>query len=169
VGVHPSPRSSDDDRVMPLPSSYACPIRNNHDGSQTAPVPRRSRSVSSETSDKIRTLQRRLAWPLRKDDTRRSRSNSRRARAGTERKQPPTARAFSAGPKRRRGGTVLLFWQGKRTHSARSKPPPALGHGGTRRARARRLHDTAREESKATPPVRFQLVAISRASLPFTH
>ncbi|KAG0513081.1 hypothetical protein BDA96_10G070400, partial [Sorghum bicolor] len=32
------------------------------------------RSVSSETSDKIGTIQRRLAWPLRKDDTHKSRN-----------------------------------------------------------------------------------------------
>ncbi|KAH8947717.1 hypothetical protein BDL97_11G057300 [Sphagnum fallax] len=31
-------------------------------------------SVSSETSDKIGTIQRRLAWPLRKDDTHKSRN-----------------------------------------------------------------------------------------------
>jgi hypothetical protein len=30
--------------------------------------------VSSETSDKIGTIQRRLAWPLRKDDTHKSRN-----------------------------------------------------------------------------------------------
>ncbi|GLJ30630.1 hypothetical protein SUGI_0606500 [Cryptomeria japonica] len=32
------------------------------------------KSVSSETSDKIGTIQRRLAWPLRKDDTHKSRN-----------------------------------------------------------------------------------------------
>nr|PNR28162.1 hypothetical protein PHYPA_028754 [Physcomitrium patens] len=32
-----------------------------------------SNVVSSETSDKIGTIQRRLAWPLRKDDTHKSR------------------------------------------------------------------------------------------------
>ncbi|CAK9196769.1 unnamed protein product [Sphagnum troendelagicum] len=31
-------------------------------------------TVSSETSDKIGTIQRRLAWPLRKDDTHKSRN-----------------------------------------------------------------------------------------------
>lgn len=31
-------------------------------------------AVSSETSDKIGTIQRRLAWPLRKDDTHKSRN-----------------------------------------------------------------------------------------------
>ncbi len=30
--------------------------------------------ASSETSDKIGTIQRRLAWPLRKDDTHKSRN-----------------------------------------------------------------------------------------------
>ncbi len=34
----------------------------------------RRRSVSSETSDKIGMIQRRLAWPLRKDDTHKSRN-----------------------------------------------------------------------------------------------
>ncbi|KAG2604524.1 hypothetical protein PVAP13_4NG069147 [Panicum virgatum] len=33
-----------------------------------------SYNVSSETSDKIGTIQRRLAWPLRKDDTHKSRN-----------------------------------------------------------------------------------------------
>lgn len=33
-----------------------------------------SSCVSSETSDKIGTIQRRLAWPLRKDDTHKSRN-----------------------------------------------------------------------------------------------
>ncbi len=32
--------------------------------------------ASSETSDKIGTIQRRLAWPLRKDDTHKSRNGS---------------------------------------------------------------------------------------------
>ncbi|RAL48514.1 hypothetical protein DM860_005938 [Cuscuta australis] len=31
-------------------------------------------SVPSRTSDKIGTIQRRLAWPLRKDDTHKSRN-----------------------------------------------------------------------------------------------
>ncbi|KAG6478359.1 hypothetical protein ZIOFF_061801 [Zingiber officinale] len=35
---------------------------------------RECRFVSSETSDKIGTIQRRLAWPLRKDDTHKSRN-----------------------------------------------------------------------------------------------
>jgi hypothetical protein len=35
---------------------------------------RKHRIVSSETSDKIGTIQRRLAWPLRKDDTHKSRN-----------------------------------------------------------------------------------------------
>lgn len=42
--------------------------------SMTYKSERRHHIVSSETSDKIGTIQRRLAWPLRKDDTHKSRN-----------------------------------------------------------------------------------------------
>ncbi|URE32187.1 hypothetical protein MUK42_17989, partial [Musa troglodytarum] len=45
--------------------------------------------VSSETSDKIGTIQRRLAWPLRKDDTHKSRNE----------KQPGMGLELSSAPR----------------------------------------------------------------------
>ncbi|KAG2698134.1 hypothetical protein I3760_07G136000 [Carya illinoinensis] len=43
-------------------------------GTQTDGSNGGGRSVPSGTSDKIGTIQRRLAWPLRKDDTHKSRN-----------------------------------------------------------------------------------------------
>ncbi|URE25587.1 hypothetical protein MUK42_17987 [Musa troglodytarum] len=62
----------------------------------------RGRGVSSETSDKIGTIQRRLAWPLRKDDTHKSRNE----------KQPGMGLELSSAPREmleKRNGPRLMM------------------------------------------------------------